>query len=340
MRKTIILSILVAVLAVPMVLANGQKESSKSATSGPSMVLRLATISPVDSPPQKGAELFKQLVEKGTDGRITVNIHPNSQLGSAPQYTQQIKLGTLALGLVTSGQMQEYIKQYAIVETPFLFADLKQAHTALDGSAGQLLAKLAEKQGFVILANWEWGFREITNSVRPITKPADLKGLKMRVPNEFQLRDMMQALGASTDTIAFPELYTALAQKVVDGQDNPVQTIYDHKFYEVQKYMAMTNHAYNTQMLVMAQNWWNKLSRADQKLLRSVAHKAGLLVRKLDASSEQKEIQLMEQHGMTVTHPNLAAFRKAAEPAVQKVIDYVGNPFAEQFIKDVQAAGQ
>ncbi|MEJ2293122.1 MAG: DctP family TRAP transporter solute-binding subunit, partial [Deinococcales bacterium] len=259
-------------------------------------------------------------------------------LGSAPEYTQQIKLGTLAMGLVTSGQMQEYVKQYGIIEAPFLFSSLQQAHKGLDGPAGDQLAALAKQQGFIILSNWEWGFRQITNSVRPIQEPADMKGLKMRVPSEFQIQDMMKALGASTDTIAFPELYTALAQKVVDGQDNPVQTIFDQHFYEVQKYLAITNHAYNTQMLVMSQHAWNSLSAQEQQVFMNASKRAGDLVRNLDEQQQSSEITQMQQTGMVVTHPDLAAFRKAVQPADQQVYDYVGDAFAQKFVAEVEAA--
>lgn len=300
--------------------------------------MRLAHISPAGSPADQGAQLFAKLVNQGTNGKITVKIYPNSQLGSAPQYTQQIKLGTLAMGLVTSGQMQEYVKQYGIIEAPFLFSDLKQAHAVLDGPAGDQLAALAKQQGFIVLSNWEWGFRQITESVRPIQEPSDMKGLKMRVPSEFQIQDMMKALGASTDTIAFPELYTALAQKVVDGQDNPIQTIYDQHFYEVQKYLAITNHAYNTQMLVMSEHAWNSLSSQEQQVLVDASKKAGDLVRQLDEQQQSKEIAEMQSKGMVVTHPDLAAFRKAVQPADQQVYDYVGNAFAKKFVAEVQAA--
>jgi TRAP-type transport system periplasmic protein len=300
--------------------------------------MRLAHISPAGSPADKGAQLFANLVNQGTNGKYTIKIYPNSQLGSAPEYTQQIKLGTLAMGLVTSGQMQEYVKQYGIIEAPFLFSSLQQAHKVLDGPAGDQLAALAKQQGFIILSNWEWGFRQITNSVRPIQEPADMKGLKMRVPSEFQIQDMMKALGASTDTIAFPELYTALAQKVVDGQDNPVQTIFDQHFYEVQKYLAITNHAYNTQMLVMSQHAWNSLSAQEQQVFMNASKRAGDLVRNLDEQQQSSEITQMQQKGMVVTHPDLAAFRKAVQPADQQVYDYVGDAFAQKFVAEVEAA--
>ncbi len=307
-------------------------------SSATAQTFRLAHISTATSPAQQGAQLFAKLVNENTNGKYDIKIFPNSQLGSAPQYTQQIKLGTLALGLVTSGQMQEYIKQYAIIETPFMFDGLDHAHRVLDGPAGDQLAKLAEAQGFIVLSNWEWGFRQITNSARPINVPSDMKGLKMRVPNEFQIRDMMQALGAQTETIAFPELYTALAQGVVDGQDNPIQTIYDQRFFEVQKYLAITNHAYNSQMLVMAKPFWNRLSPEEQKVFVDASKQAGDLVRKLDAQAQTDQIQQMESNGVTVTHPDIPAFREAVKPAVQKVIDYVGADFANQFMSEVDAA--
>lgn len=300
--------------------------------------LQLAHISDTGHPAQEGAELFKELVEENTSGQIIVEIYPNSTLGSAPEYTEQIALCAVDLGLSTSGQLQVYIPEYAVVMLPFIYDGYDHAHRVMDGPGGEALAELAEQQGFVVLANWEWGFRQITNSERPIESAADLEGLKMRVPNEIQLQAMFEALNASTETIAFPELYQALAQGVVDGQDNPIPTIYHQNFYEVQDYIALTNHVYNTQMLVMSQCAWDALSTEDQQLMLEAGQQAGDRVRELIRADEERLVQEMEDAGTTITRPDPAAFRAAVEPAIDRVARFAGEEFTDEFLQHVDDA--
>lgn len=300
--------------------------------------LRLAHISDTEHPAQHGALLFKELVEEGTSGRIRIEVYPNSTLGSAPEYTEQIGLCAIDLGLSTSGQLQVYVPEYAVVMMPFIYDGYDHAHRALDGAAGAALAELAAEQGFVVLGNWEWGFRQITNSKRPIESSADIQGLKMRVPNEIQLMAMFEALGAATETIAFPELYMALAQGVVDGQDNPIPTIYHQKFFEVQSYVALTNHVYNTQMLVMSACAWEALSDADREVLQDATAKAGQLVRQLTLENEDQLVAAMEAAGVTITRPDPAEFRDAVAPAIARIAEFAGVAFTEEFLRLVGEA--
>ena len=181
---------------------------------------------------------------------------------------------------------------------PFLFESYDHAHRALDGEAGALLASKADGQGMKILSNWEWGFRQVTNNKMPIEKPEDFKQLKMRVPNEIQLEAMYKTLGSTTSIIAFPELYMALAQGVVDGQCNPLSTIYYDKFYEVQKYLTILNHVYNTQMLVMSEKCWNSLTPEQQEIVERASLEAGEVARAENLKSEENIIAEMERLGL------------------------------------------
>lgn len=303
----------------------------------PKYVLRLAHISDVTHPSHKGALLFKYLVEERTNGVVRVDIYPNSMLGSAPEYTEQIKMGLLELGLSTSGQLQQWVPQYAVVMTPFIFDNYEHAHRVLDGPAGLYLANLAEREGFKILADWEWGFRQMTNNVRPINTPDDVVGLKMRCPLEFQLVEMYKALGAVTTVISFPELYMALAQGVADGQCNPLATIYAQRFYEVQKYLAITNHVYNSQMLVMSKAIWDTLPSDIQMVLLDAAKIAGLYVRRLVQESEDVIIADLQQKGVVVTYPDLSLFRERVAPAIEAIAKTVGEDFMKAFLAAVES---
>lgn len=300
--------------------------------------LRLAHICNEGHPIHQGSLLFKKTVEEKTNGAVKIEIFPNATLGSAPEFTEQIAVGAVDLGLCTSGQLQAFVPEYAVVMIPFLFEDYDHAHRTLDGEAGQLLAKMAEKKGFIVLSDWEWGFRAITNSKRPIYTPDDLKGLRMRVPSEMQLQETFKALGSYNTVVAFPELYMALAQGVVDGQCNPISTIYDQKFYETQKYLAITNHSYNSEMLIMSKRVHDKMPADYQKILKEAAMEAAPLVRRLTIESEQKLIEEMEAKGMVVTYPDLEAFRIKTQPAIAPIAKFAGEEFTAEFLKYVEAA--
>src|SRR5215470_11000796 len=182
------------------------------------LTMRFAHFGAEDHPSNVAAKQFAERVASRTDGEIKINIFPNNVLGGPPEQAQQLKLGTIDMGLPTQGQLDKYDTAFAAVLLPFVFDNAQHVYRTLDGPAMQWLAPLAEKQGFVLLRNWEYGFRNVTNSVRPINAPDDVKGLKLRTPPELQIQASMEALGALVQAIAFPELYLALSQKVVDGE--------------------------------------------------------------------------------------------------------------------------
>ena len=202
------------------------------------------------------------------------------------------------MGLPTQGQLDKYDKAFAAIELPFIFNGPQHAFPILDGPAMDWLAPLAEKQGFVLLRNWEYGFRNVTNSVRPINTPDDVKGLKIRTPPELQIQASMEALGAVVQAIAFPELYLALSQKVVDGEENPIAVIYFNKIYEVQKHLALTRHVYNNMIHTVGVNTWKRLTPDQQAdFPRGEQEFAGELMRKLIADAEADQIDKLQKAG-------------------------------------------
>src|ERR1700687_792574 len=171
------------------------------------ITMRFAHFAEESHPANIAARQFASQIEKRTDGAIKIAIFPNNQLGGPPEQAQQIKLGTIDMGLPTQGQLDKYDKAFAAVMLPFIFDGPAHAFRTLDGPAMAWLAPLAEKQGFILLRNWEYGFRNVTNSVRAINAPEDVVGLKLRTPPELQIQASMEALGAVVQAIAFPELY-------------------------------------------------------------------------------------------------------------------------------------
>src|SRR5271157_103860 len=300
------------------------------AAAGP-LTLRFAHFAQEDHPANIAAKQFASRVEARTGGAIKINIFPNNSLGGPPEQAQQIKLGVIDMGLPTQGQLQNYEKAFGAVMLPFVFDSPAHVFRVLDGPAMAWLAPLAEKQGFIILRNWEYGFRNLTNSVRPINTPDDVKALKIRTPAELQIQASMEALGAVVQAIAFPELYLALAQKVVDGEENPIPTIYFGKFYEVQKHLAITRHIYNNMIHTVGTNSWKRLTPEQQAIFREESKNSGELMRKLIADAETDQIDKLQKAGMQITQPDLAPFRALMEPAYQRIADYAGADNVQKF---------
>jgi tripartite ATP-independent transporter DctP family solute receptor len=295
------------------------------------ITMRFAHFAAEDHPANIAAKQFATRVEERTDGAVKINIFPNNVLGGPTEQAQQIKLGTIDMGLPTQGQLDKYDKAFAAVMLPFIWEGSQHAFRVLDGPAMAWLAPLAEKQGFILLRNWEYGFRNVTNTVRPINTPDDVKGLKLRTPPELQIQVSLEALGATVQAIAFPELYLALSQRVVDGEENPVAVIYFNKFYEVQKYLAITRHIYNNMIHTVSAPAWKKLGPGQQAIFREESTTAGDLMRKLIADQESEQIAKIEAAGMQVTRPNLVPFRALMGPANARIAAYAGADNVNKF---------
>ena len=200
-----------------------------------------------------GMEKFAELVEAKSGGKLKVTVFPGGVLGSDQANMSSIQGGTLEMAAMNSGIFASVVKEFAIYDFPFLFATPREADAVVDGPFGKALHAKLEEKGMVGLAYYELGFRNITNSKRAIAKVDDIAGLKLRViPNPINI-DWVSALGANPTPLPFPELYAALEQKAVDGQENPVATINGAKLYEVQKFLTLTNHQYNPQSVIIEQ---------------------------------------------------------------------------------------
>src|SRR6516225_8797682 len=295
------------------------------------LTLRWAHFAQEDHPANTAAKQFAARVEARTAGEIKINIFSNNVLGGPPEQAQQIKLGTIDMGLPTQGQLDKYDTAFAAVMLPFIWDSPQHAFRVLDGPAMAWLAPLAEKQGFILLRNWEYGFRNVTNTVRPIHSPDDVKGLKLRTPPELQIQASMEALGATVQAIAFPELYLALSQKVVDGEENPIAVIYFNKFYEVQKHLAITRHIYNNMIHTVSAVAWKKLDSGQQAIFREESTAAGDLMRKLIGDQESAQIAKIEAAGTQVTRPDLTPFRALMAPANARIAAYAGADNVKKF---------
>jgi len=290
---------------------------------------------PITHPEHLSAMQFARRVEQRTNGQIKFEIFPAGQLGSENEVLEKVRLGAIDMAATTQNYLIKYEKAFAVVAMPYLFDSYEHAHRVLDGPAMTWLAPLAEKQGLIILSNWEWGFRNLTNNKRPINKPEDVRGLKIRVPPVLGLEATMQALGAEVSKIGFNELPLALSQGVVDGQENPLNVIYYYKLHEVQKHLALTRHVYYNQVHLMGVKSWAKLTPAQQKIVREESKLAGESARKMIIAEEEALIGKMVDVGMKVTRPDPKPFRALMEPAYQKIRLFAGEENVRKFLKMV-----
>ena len=260
-------------------------------------------------PGNLASKMFAEAVEKRTNGKIKVTIYPNNALGSPPEVLEQNILGAVDMSLPTQGQLGKYSKKFNCVMLPFIYDNYAHADKVLDGKFLPWAVPELDQAGLVFLSNWEWGFRNLTNSKHPVNVPDDVKGLKVRTPPELPTQAAMEALGAVVATINFNELQMALKQGVVDGQENPVAVIYSNKLYESQKYLAMTGHNYNTMVHVISKKVWDKLTPEQQAIVKEESKKAGDWMRKTVRDAEADQLKQLKAQGMEITYPDKAKFK-------------------------------
>ena len=282
-------------------------------------------------------EMGKRIAER-TKNEVTFKIFPNNELGSPPEQAEQLRLGVIEFGILSPSQLDKYDRAFGVVFIPYQFDDYAHAYKTLDDTANKWLRGHAEKAGYEYIANFEWGFRALTNSRRPVNGPEDVKGMKLRVPPEIQIKAAMEALGAVTATIAFPEVYTALATKTVDGQDNPVATDYSSKFYEVQKYLTMTKHVYTPMFLLANSRLWQSLTAEQRTIIAEEGIKAGNEARKQVQDKEKWYIAQMEKGGIETTYPDVSKFRALMGPANDAIKAYVGAAAWDDWAKLIEVS--
>ena len=271
------------------------------------------------------ATKFKELTEKYTNGEVKVTIFPNAVLGDERTLLERMKMGIVDAGIITSGPFVNFVPQFGVVDMPFLFRDSEHAYKVLDGPIGDKLFADLEPQGWKGLAWAERGFRNLTNNKRPINKPEDVAGLKIRLMQNPIYVDSFKALGANAVPMAWTEALTALQQHTIDGQENPLNVIVSFKLYESQKYLAITRHAYAPAPIIMSMMTWKKLTPAQQTAVLKAAREAAQYERDYDNQNEAGWLKELADKGMVITKPDLSAFLKAVKPVYDTYSDKFGK---------------
>lgn len=280
-----------------------------------------------------GSTVFCDEVEKGTQGRYKCQQFPNSALGGEREMIEAVQLGTLDLVNTSTGPVGNFVPEVKIVDIPFLFRDYDHARRYLDSAAGQDLLTKFPAKGLVALAWTENGFRHMTNNKRAIVKPADASGLKMRTMENKVHMEGYRAFGIQPTPMAFPEVFGALQQGTVDGQENPIPVILASKFAQVQKHLSLTGHVYSPGLLITSPRLMNKLSDADKKVFYEAAKKGAIAQRKKVNEDEDNGIAQLEKDGMTVVRKvDGQAFRDA----LRDVYASYSKEFGAENIRKIQ----
>ncbi|MGE8666836.1 MAG: TRAP transporter substrate-binding protein [Achromobacter mucicolens] len=290
----------------------------------------------VGNPRHEASVKFAEVLKAKTGGRIEVQVAPSAQLGDDAAMVTALRTGALDMSANSQGAVAAAVPEYAAFGMPFLFPDAKAAFRLLDGPLGKELAEKSAAKNLILLGTWDNGIRQMTNSKHPINKVEDMKGLKMRVPPDATLVDIMNALGAQAQQIKFAELYVALQQGVVDGQENPLVNFEASKLYEVQKHLAMTNHQFQMTPFLMSKRTWDRLSEADRKAVREAADEASALQRKLSLDADTRLLAELKAKGVQVTTPDTAPFAKATSSVDEK---WLAGPIGP-YVKKVLAAAR
>ena len=307
------------------------------AQSKPVIKLGWTTSDGAQDPYAVGARAFKSAVERETQGAVEVQLFPNRQLGDERQMLEGMRFGTVDAGVITNAVIAQIEPAFQVNDLPFLFANEAQAHKVLDGAVGADLAKRLAAKGIVALGFMEGGFRNMINNKRPVSTPADVQGVKYRVMQNPVFIDMFTSLGGSAVPMAWGETFTAVQQGTIDGLEIPVAVIEANKYYEVTKFLSLTNHTYSMIGLVVSKRALDKLSPAQRAAVLAAGKSATAIQRQVAAADAVKTLTTLEKHGMKINPiSDVSAFRKSVTPVYDKFRKSDAGPLLEQVLAAVK----
>jgi len=324
MKRLFIKSVLASVALAAMGLASAQDIKERT--------IKFGLNGPEGHPAVAGMKKFAEAVAAKSGGKMKVQLFLNGTLGSDQATVSSVKGGTVEMAVMNSGILASEVKALEIFDFPFLFANEKESDAIADGPIGQKMHAMLQDKGIVGLSYWELGFRNITNSKRAMTKVDDIEGMKLRViPNAINV-DWVKALGANPTPMPFPEVYAALEQKAIDGQENPISVIAANKFWEVQKFVALTNHQYNPQSVIFSKKVWDTFSAAEKKIIDDSADEAVKTQREASRAALAANLELLRKNGMTITQfspAEVTKLREKMKPVIDKHSAALGPIVAE-----------
>jgi C4-dicarboxylate-binding protein DctP len=329
MRKLILAAVSAAALAAP---ASAQSP----------IVIKFSHVVASNTPKGAAAEKFRELAEKYTDGKVKIEIYPNSTLYKDKEELEALQLGAVQMLAPSNSKFGPIgVREFEVFDLPYILPDLATLRKVTDGPLGAKLLKLLEPKGMTGLAYWDNGFKQMTAN-RKLIAPEDYKGLKFRVQSSKVLEAQFRALGAVPQVLAFSEVYQALQTGVVDGEENTASNIYTQKMHEVQKYLTMTNHGYIGYVVVVNKRFWDGLPADIRSQLEKAMKEATAFGNGQSAKENEEALEAIKKAGKTeidtLTPAQDVAMRKAMEPVYKDVASRVGQPLIDEFVKETGGA--
>ncbi|AET69716.1 tripartite ATP-independent periplasmic transporter solute receptor, DctP family [Desulfosporosinus orientis DSM 765] len=329
----LLLGVLVLMLGVT---GCGGEKPAASTGSDQTITIKVGHVLAPDHPYTIGLKKFGELVEQKTQGKVKVEVFHSSQLGNERDMIEALQLGTQQMALVSTAPLASFTKEFLVFDLPFIFNDSQSAHKVLDGEIGQGILNSLESQGIIGLSYWENGFRHVTNNTRPINKPEDLKGLKIRLMENPIHMDTFRTMGADPTPMAFGELFTALQQGTIDGQENPIPIIWTSKFYEVQKQLSLTGHFYAAAPLLVSKTFFDGLAPEYQNAIKEASIEARDYERDLIAQQETEFLGKLKDQGVNVIEVDKSLFKEAVKPVYSKYEGEIGKDLIDKVISAQQ----
>jgi len=295
----------------------GPGDESGDSSSLPSITIELGHNQPEASAEHDGAVAFKEEIERLSDGKITVDIYPAMQLGAMREQAEAVQMGASQMTLQPVSVLTPFVEEFEVADFPFLWPDEDTMWQVLDNEGGEALFKFAREKGFEGVSFWASGFKQMTTGNKEIHTPADLKGMKIRVMPSPLLLAQYETWGANPIPIEFAELYNALQQKTVDGQENPIGTIALQKYYEVQNNLMLSNHGFLLYVLVANLDWYNNLPAEYQEMIKEAGKVAADVQRQSLRDKEGGYMQTIKDSGINIvefTDSDREAFVEASKP--------------------------
>ncbi len=307
------------------------QEQAVAAKREEKLTLRIGFSTDASDPRVKAAETFKRLVEEQTKSRITVELYPGGKLGSDVELIRGIIEGDVDMTVSSAGNFANYATKVGISAFPFLFSDFEEAWEFVDGEVEQQIEEELEEYNIKVLAHFDNGFRCVTTSesAGPVYSVSDMSGIKIRTPENQIVMETLSTLGAEPYALDFTKLYDALKKGEFDAQENPVPVIYNSRLYEVQSYLAVTNHSYDMMPFVIRKDIWDSLTVQEQEILQSAALEAQKQNREMIQEQTKQYIGMLKKEGMTITYPDLEEFKEATTG----VYDYFAASYGEELME-------
>ncbi len=332
-HKTALFLIMIFLAVVVIAGCGGNKQAASTQPAGDKIALKVAHVVGTGHPYHLGLVKMKEVVEAKSNGKMTINIFPSGQLGSERDTVEALQLGTLDMCLSATAPLAGFEEKFMIFDLPFLFKSKQHAYEVLDGAIGTQTLDLLEKKNIKGLVYFEVGFRDFTNSRHPINKPEDLKGMKFRLMETPVHLKSVEVWGGIPTPMAIGEVFTALQQGTIDGQENPLPILDTFKFYEVQKYLSITEHFYSATPLLIQKKVWDKLTPEQQKILMEGAKAGRDVCRQENTAQEKVLLAKFKEKGMVVNNADKEEFFKASKPIYDFFAPKLGKEAVDKIIE-------